>query len=117
MRRLVAVLFAATLGTPTLADSVPNLDITSVCHAIAKAGVGVTDFDACMKSETDWRTALAQEWNKAPGADRSTCLTLSHTGGVGGTYSELLTCLELSRIVRERHGNEQNVGTVGRGGP
>jgi hypothetical protein len=68
-----------------------------------------------MRSESDWRTTLAQEWSGFPAADRSSCLSLSHTGGVGGTYSELLTCLELSRNVRQHHGDSES-GTVGRGG-
>ena len=121
LRLIVAFLIAAPWAAAHAADNAPKLNIEKVCHDIAKVGGTSTDFDACMRSENDWHAVLVQEWPQFPASDRRSCLSLSNTGGVGSTYSELLTCLELYRDVRKAHpgetdaGLEMGTGTVGLG--
>ena len=116
MPRLIpAVVIAAqfAVASAAYADDVPRLNIEPVCRAIAKTAGDQRNIDVCMRSEDRSRTALAKDWNTFPPADRSSCLSLTKMGGVGGTYSELLTCLEMSRDVRKLH---NSAGTVGIGG-
>jgi hypothetical protein len=118
MFRLVLAAFVAALCaiqfSPARADDVPRLNIEKVCSDIAKAAGqsgDVRDREACLRTERDSHTALARQWSEFPAADRSSCYSLTPMG-VGGTYSELLTCLEMSRDVRKLHNSE---GTVGSG--
>ena len=81
----------------------PNIDFARSCRATAQVGfaqgVGIAQgTDGCMSSETEARNQLARDWNLFSPADRSSCTKLTTMGG-GGTYTSLLTCLELKRDV------------------
>jgi hypothetical protein len=54
----------------------------------------VQPVDCCHSSERNARDALARQWGSFPTADRSGCYRLTTTG-TPGTYTELLTCLEM----------------------
>lgn len=112
---LPALLLASQLTLP-VADGVPHLNIEASCRAAMKAVVGISQtMDACMNSENGARDQLAKEWSKFLAADRANCLALTTTG-TSGTYTELLTCLEMYRDVRQLRNEQSNKsGTVGRG--
>jgi hypothetical protein len=115
LRRLIIALAAASaLGIsffPTyasaqrtgaaVADGVPSWDLTASCRAAGSIG----GFDqtpserlkSCLASEQRTREQLNKDWSTFPAADRIGCvksLTFSPT------YTELLTCLEMRRDVR-----------------
>ena len=109
---ILPALVLATLFTVAVADDVPPLNIDTSCRAAIKAAVGVSqDMNACLQSENSARDLLAKEWSKFLAADRANCLSLTTTG-TSGTYTELLTCLEMYRDARQLP-NEPS--TVGRG--
>lgn len=106
---LPALLLVTQLTVP-VADNVPRLNIGASCRAAMKAVVGITqDMNACMSSENSAREQLAKGWSSFPAADRANCLTLTTTGTTG-TYSELLTCLEMYRDARNLPKESSTVG-------
>ncbi len=100
---------ALVLGAQLLmsvADSVPDLNVEQVCEGIAKQG-GVTFRDPaiaqekknCVDSEQVVRAELAKQWSTFAPADKTSCVNESRMGGES-SYTELLTCLEMARDVR-----------------
>src|SRR5215468_118334 len=96
---MIPVLPAIAIGAAVLvADQVPKLNVTPSCRASADGILGVKqDIDSCLQSENDARNQLAKEWNTFAAADRDSCTRLTTLGGTGGTYTELITCLEMKR--------------------
>lgn len=92
---LPAILVSATV---LVADQVPKLDVTPSCRASADGILGVKqDIQSCMQSENAARDELTHEWSTFSPADRQSCTRLTTIGGTGGTYTELITCLEMKR--------------------
>jgi hypothetical protein len=112
---MIPVLPAIALGAAVLvADTVPTLNVTPSCRASADGILGVKeDIETCMRSENEARDQAAKQWNQFPPGDRTSCTTLTTLGGTGGTYTELLTCLEMKRDVRKLP--KDSGGTVGLG--
>jgi hypothetical protein len=112
MAMILPALLLASQFTIAVADGVPTLNIDASCRAAIKAVVGLSqDLNACMSSENNARDQLAKEWSSFLAADRANCLTLTTTGTTG-TYTELLTCLEMYRDARNL---AKEPSTVGRG--
>ncbi len=101
------------LVTPVAADNVPALNIEPVCQGIAQQG-GSSFHDPeiakekqdCMQSEKEVREELVKQWSSFPAADKNACIREATMGG-DSSYTELLTCLEMARDVRDLH-NESN---------
>jgi len=101
-----ALALGAQLMIP-VTDSVPNLNVEQTCEGIAQQG-GVTFHDPaiaqekkeCLDSEQAIRDQLSKQWSTFSAADRSACVRESTMGG-DSSYTELLTCLEMARDVRE----------------
>ena len=92
---LPAILVSVTV---LVADQVPKLNVTPSCRASADGILGVKqDIDSCLQSENAARDQIAQQWNTFAAADRTSCTRLTTLGGTGGTYTELITCLEIKR--------------------
>jgi hypothetical protein len=92
---LPAILVSATV---LVADQVPKLNVTPSCRASADGILGVKqDIESCLQSENSARDQLAKEWSTFTAADRQSCTRLTTIGGTGGTYTELITCLEIKR--------------------
>ncbi len=103
---LPAVLaLSARLFVP-VADHVPVLNVEPVCQGIAQQG-GASFHDPeiakekqdCLKSEQEVRDELVKQWSSFPAADRNSCVNEARMGG-DSSYTELLTCLEMARDVR-----------------
>jgi hypothetical protein len=95
-----AHLFAA------IADRVPVLNVEPVCQGIAVQG-GSSFHDPavakekqdCLQSEQEVRAQLVKLWPTFAAADRTACVNEARMGG-DSSYTELLTCLEMARDVR-----------------
>jgi hypothetical protein len=101
-----AFLLGAHLLMP-VSDSVPTLNVQQVCQGIAQqGGVSFHDTDIaeekqnCLDSEQAIRGELEKEWSSFAPADKVACTNESKMGG-DSSYTELLTCLEMARDVRE----------------
>jgi hypothetical protein len=110
------VLATITIGASlviAVADGVPTLNTDPSCRAAAGGGLGVSqDLQGCRASENTARDQLAKNWSSFAAADRASCVSLTTMGGAGGTYTELLTCLELKRDARKLP-KEPGLGAVG----
>jgi hypothetical protein len=120
LRAFVATVLAAVClsGLPARSDDIPTLDVNPVCRGIAMQGeleVGLqqTSFQQCVQSEQSVRDEIKKQWSTFMTADKTDCVALAKTGGES-SYTELLTCMEMARDVRELHKNanslsEQNI--------
>jgi len=107
---LAAVAIAASVGAAA-AQGVPTINFAPSCRAAALPTLGLSqDYDSCRKSEEAARELLVQQWASFNAADRASCYRLT-TIGTPGTYTELLTCLEMKRDARKL----PDTTTVGRG--
>jgi hypothetical protein len=80
-----------------VADPVPKLDFTPSCRASADGILGLKqDIETCIQTENAARDEVAKQWSSFPVADRASCSRLVTMAG-GGTYTELITCLEMKR--------------------
>jgi hypothetical protein len=81
-------------------DSVPNWDVSTSCRGAAEAGFvqdTAANLKRCVESEQHTREVLSKDWSSFPAADRAKCVK---TQTFSPTYSELATCLEMNRDLR-----------------
>jgi hypothetical protein len=88
--------------------SVPTLDVEASCHSAESLGAD-RNVNLCLAVESSAREQLVQKWTKFPSADRSHCARYT-TAGSGGTYTDLLTCLEMEVDVKTLHA--KNISTA-----
>jgi hypothetical protein len=96
---LLALPLALMLGAAS--DGVPHLNVTPSCKGAAEAGYIARTEDrlkSCLDSEQRTRDDLVKNWSTFPAADRAYCI--SSIRGFEPTYTELVTCLEMKRDVR-----------------
>ena len=99
---VVAVLAAA--ATAAARDGgIPKLNIEYACHASEQAVSAVvsvtTDiYKSCLDDENDARSKLDETWTKFPASDKARCI---HPSEFLPSYVEWLTCLEMTRDVKE----------------
>jgi hypothetical protein len=106
---LINVLAAAILSIvswPVHAEDVPELNVDPVCGGIAEQSKGPGErggpdlaFAQCVNSEQAMRQKLIGEWPTFMPADKANCLG-SEKGGYG-SYTDLVTCLEMARDARK----------------
>jgi hypothetical protein len=113
---MIAALLAFAFGsqmTVAAAQQVPRIDVTPSCRAAASGILGVKpNIDSCMATENAARDKIAEQWSKFSAADRASCVALTTTG-TSGTYTELLTCLEIKRDARALPKESVMTGTEG----
>jgi hypothetical protein len=103
---VLAITMIVSAALSARSDESPVLDVQPVCRGIAsqsasslEAGLIKDTFKECVNSEQVVREQLKKEWSAFSAADKQHCVTLAKTGGES-SYTELLTCLEMSRDVR-----------------
>ena len=105
-----AAVALAALGVSVSAarsDQYPTLNTTQVCHGITEqsdleTGLFQMSFDQCIKEEQAVRDTMIKEWAGFASDDKTHCVAEATMGG-DSSYTELLTCLEMARDVRELH--------------
>ena len=107
----VAVAIAlAALGFSVSAarsDQYPTLNTAPVCHGITdqsdlQEGLRSVTFDQCMQAEQVDRGTMIKEWATFSSDDKRHCVAEATMGGES-SYTDLLTCLEMARDVRQLH--------------
>jgi hypothetical protein len=93
-----------------VADQVPSIDVGPSCRAAATAFGVNQDVGACIQDEKNARDELAKEWNQFSAADRASCTSLVKMGS-SGTYTDLITCLEIKRDARRLPKDSGRAGT------
>jgi len=102
---VIAIAIYSALGgwsceSATAADSVPAWDVTASCRGAADAGSTQDPKERlkhCLDSEKQTREDLVKNWSTFPAADRIKCVK---TQTFSQTYSELATCLEMQRDLK-----------------
>jgi hypothetical protein len=82
-----------------VADGVPKLDVTPSCRAAAAAATDQGRLQTCIDSEHKARDQLAKDWSTFAAGDRTKCV--AGMKAFSPTYTELITCLEMERDVRQ----------------
>ena len=106
------LLLGASLAIPVV-DKVPSLNVEQACDGIAQQG-GVSFHDPnivvekknCLDSEHAIRDEIAKQWSSFSAGDKTACTNEATMGG-DSSYTELLTCLEMARDVRQLHDEAQ----------
>lgn len=97
---MLNALFAVAYPNNAASQGVPKIDVAPSCKAAASGYAGLSqEFESCLRSEESAREILVKGWNGFLAADRNSCYRLTRTG-TPGTYTELLTCLEMRRDAR-----------------
>jgi hypothetical protein len=109
MRSYFAPAIAMVMIMPAIlsarSDDIPTLDENPVCRGIAmqgelEAGLQRTNFEQCVQGEQAVRDKIKKEWSTFTTADKTHCVALAKTGGEA-SYTELITCMEMARDVRQ----------------
>jgi hypothetical protein len=86
-------------------QSVPKLNVDPVCRGIAQQAFSPSEaggpdlaYRQCVRSETAMRRRLVAEWRTFSPSERTNCIG-SELGGMA-SYTDLVTCLEMSRAAR-----------------
>jgi hypothetical protein len=97
-----------------VADRIPNLDVRPSCRGAAAEATNKDRMQTCLASEQKVRDQLIKDWSSYSAADRANCL--SGIMSFAPTYTELITCLEMERDVKQLRAQAQSKdGTVGAG--
>jgi hypothetical protein len=107
---------ASALGLLILAagEPVPNINPEPSCRSAAERAKPIGDVEVCMRVERAARDELVRRWAEFSPQDKAICLPLATAGGTP-TYTELLTCLDVSRnarLLREREGRPETVDRI-----
>jgi hypothetical protein len=118
-----AIALAASLACLTLparADDVPTLQVEQVCHGIVNQSGGsltVGDpkvaFDQCMAGEKADRETMIKEWSTFSAEDKRHCTAETRMGGES-SYTEMVTCLEMARDVRNLRNDQAKASSSGK---
>lgn len=110
MHRLLICVSAAVLMMPILpaqSDEYPVLNVQPLCRGIVsqsdtplQAGDRSVSLDECLKAEQDDRATMIKEWSQFSASDRKNCIAEATAGGES-SYTDLLSCLEMARDVRQ----------------
>jgi hypothetical protein len=90
--------------SPPAADTPPDFNVEPSCRAAATAAHNQKRLQGCLDSERKARNQIVSEWTDFTAATRSLCLKAATVGGEA-TYTELLTCLEMTRDVKKYPGD------------
>jgi hypothetical protein len=87
------IVLLASLPLTRVADEVPKFDIAAECRS-----EGGTDSQQqhCAEDEAESRDELRSGWGQFAAPDKASCTRQSSMDGTG-SYTELLTCLEMAR--------------------
>lgn len=94
-------------------DAVPTFNVEPSCQAAARQASSADYVTVCRNSEQRARDQMQQQWPQLNAADKAQCVPAAMVGGTP-SYTELLTCLELARDVRQLHDKGQPT-TTGQG--
>ncbi len=92
------------------ADTVPNFDVEPSCSAAARQAGSPDYLSICRSTEQKARDELVRQWPQINRVDKTQCIPTATIGGKP-TYTELLTCIELTRDVRRLRSKPESTTT------
>lgn len=99
---MIGLLSATMVGSLVLAAAapLPKFNVEPSCRAAAQRAGDSSYLSICLRKEQDARQQIEQRWRDFAAGDKAQCVPRATFAG-RGTYTELLTCLELARDVRQ----------------
>jgi hypothetical protein len=93
-------------------DQYPTLNTAPLCHGITnqsdlQEGFRSVSFDQCMQAEQTDRETMIKEWSTFSADEKRHCIAEATVGGES-SYTDLLTCLEMARDVRQLRSEANN---------
>jgi hypothetical protein len=89
------------------ADEYPVLNVLPLCHGIVdqgadplQAGDPSVSLKQCLDAEQEDRETIKKEWSTFSADDKKHCVAEATMGGES-SYTDLLTCLEMARDVKD----------------
>jgi len=95
-------------------DGYPVLNVAPLCRALTDSkslleGLDSGSFDQCIKGQQDDRQDMIKQWSSFSAEDRRHCIAEATMGGVS-SYTDLVSCLEMSRDARKLPSAAQDLG-------
>lgn len=117
MTFLVVIVLMNAIGVSALAarsDGYPTLDVAPLCRGLTSSsslleGLATGTFDQCMQGQQDDRQAIIEQWSTFSAEDKRHCIAEATMGGVS-SYTDLVSCLEMSRDARKLPSASEDVG-------
>ena len=99
---MISLLSATMVGGLVLAAAVslPRFNVEPSCRAAAQRAGDASYLAVCLRKEQEARDEIERLWREFTAGDKAQCMPRSRVFD-RGTYTELLTCLELARAVRD----------------
>ncbi|HEY7301568.1 MAG TPA: hypothetical protein VH684_27065 [Xanthobacteraceae bacterium] len=99
-------------------DGYPILDVAPLCRGLTSSsslleGLDAGTFEQCMKGQQDDREDMIKQWSTFSSGDKTHCIAEATMGGVS-SYTDLVSCLEMSRDARKLPSAAQDLGRAGR---
>lgn len=95
-------------------DGVPDLHVEQLCRGIASQSSDpmaenypAVSFERCMQAEREDREQIQKQWGEYSSEEKLHCVAEASAGG-SASYTELLTCLEMAKIVKELRQSSPN---------
>jgi hypothetical protein len=107
----IYAMIAGSIGLAA-AQPVPTFNVDPSCDAVARTAApenspaDSNSMSACRDAEQKARAQVVKQWSEISAADKAECVPLSTVGGAP-TYTELVTCIELTREARRLRSQEQ----------
>ena len=105
---MISSLGATMIGSLVLVASaaLPRYNVEPSCRAAAQRASDASYAAVCLRKEQEARQQIERQWREFNASDKSQCIPRSRVFE-RGTYTELLTCLEMARDLRQlRAGSE-----------
>jgi len=117
MMFIVAVVVTSATGGSTLlvrSDGYPALDTAPLCRGLTGSsslleGLDAGSFEQCMKGQQDDRQDMIKQWSSFSAEDKRHCIAEATMGGVS-SYTDLVSCLEMSRDARKLPSASRDLG-------
>ena len=113
-------LWAGAAGAAPGARTVPNFNVQAACNELKlvpealSADAGEPDaIRHCVDAEQEARKQLVKEWTQFSPADRHLCVGEASIRRMPPAYSELETCLQMTRDSRQLNNQERQNGGAG----
>jgi hypothetical protein len=94
-----SVIFAAAV-------SLPQFNVEPSCRAAAQRAGDASYLPVCLGKEREAREQIQRQWREFTAGEKEQCIPRTRVFD-RGTYTELLTCLELARALRQMQAEGQ----------
>lgn len=111
---VVAVTTAAVSTVAARSGGYPVIDVAPLCRGLTGSsslleGLDAGSFDQCVKGQQDDRQDMIKQWSTFSAEDKRHCIAVATMGGVS-SYTDLVSCLEMSRDARKLPSASKDLG-------